>query len=230
MTVSILVFPGTNREHDMALAIAAITGEMPHLIWHQETELPKSDLVVLPGGFSHGDYLRCGAMACHSPIMPALRDHAAKGGKVFGVCNGFQILTESGLLPGALLRNARMKFICRRVHLRLEQNDTPFTTGLAKGHVMRVPVAHGDGNYFADAALLARLEGEGQIAFRYCDAKGTVNDNTAPNGATAAIAGVYNREKTVLGMMPHPENAVSTLHGGQDGLPLFQSIVKGCLA
>lgn len=230
MTVSILVFPGTNREHDMALAIEAVTGRKPVFVWHLETDLPKSDLVILPGGFSHGDYLRCGAMACHSPIMPALRAHAAKGGKIFGVCNGFQILTESGLLPGALLRNAGLKFICKRVHLRTENTDNPFTGEMSEGQVIRVPVAHGDGNYFADAQLLQKLQDNGQIAFRYCTADGTVNDNAAPNGATAAIAGVYNADKTILGMMPHPENAVSDLHGNRDGLPLFQSLVKGCLA
>lgn len=230
MSVSILVFPGTNREHDMAYAVQAVTGQKPHLVWHQETDIPKSDLVILPGGFSHGDYLRCGAMACHSPVMPALRSHAAKGGKVFGVCNGFQILTESGLLPGALLRNAGMKFICKRVYLRTETTATPFTGGMQSGQIIRVPVAHGDGNYFADNALLRTLEDNDQIAFRYCLPDGTVNDNAAPNGATSAIAGVYNADKTVLGMMPHPENAVSDLHGNQQGLPLFQSLIKGCLA
>jgi phosphoribosylformylglycinamidine synthase len=216
MHAALLLFPGINRERDMALAVRQSFGAAPQIIWHKETALPDVDLVIIPGGFSFGDYLRCGAMAAQSPIMRAVKDHAAKGGYVLGVCNGFQILTEAGLLPGALLRNAGLRFLSMDTHLKVERNDTVFTSQFPKNHVFRAPMAHGDGNYTADPHTLDELEGENRVAFRYAD------DNK--NGSARNIAGIYSKNLRVMGLMPHPENLVDPLMGGTDGKPLFDSL------
>ncbi|MXP64059.1 phosphoribosylformylglycinamidine synthase subunit PurQ [Roseomonas sp. M0104] len=225
MNAVILLFPGTNRERDMAIALEKATGRKPAILFHQETALPPgTDLVVLPGGFSHGDYLRCGAMAARSPIMPAVQDFAARGGHILGVCNGFQILAEAGLLPGALLRNASLRFLSMDCHLRVERTDTPFTSRWQQGEVFRAPMAHGDGNYFADDATLERLEKDGRVAFRYVTPGGEVTEAANRNGARNNIAGIVSENRRILGMMPHPEDLVDPLMGGTDGLPLFESI------
>ena len=226
MKASIIVFPGTNREKDMAMALEKASGKAPSLVWHKETDLGKPDLIVLPGGFSYGDYLRCGAMAAHSPIMKEVIKAAERGTRILGVCNGFQMLVETHLLPGALLRNRTLKFICKHVHLRTETADTEFTKKLGKGHVINVPVAHGDGNYFANDEIMAELEGEDRIAFRYCDPQGQTTDEANPNGSVAHIAGILNKRKTILGMMPHPENAVMDWQANTSGAALFESIVE----
>ncbi len=218
MKAGIVVFPGTNRERDMAIALAGSTGRRPVLLWHRETELPELDLVVLPGGFSHGDYLRSGAMAAHAPIMAAIRGFAAAGGHVLGVCNGFQILTEAQLLPGALLRNAGMRFLSHDCTLRVERGDTAFTRHWRPGDLFRAPLAHGDGNYIADAGTLDRLEGEGLVAFRYADG--------SPNGSARGIAGVLSPNLRICGLMPHPEDLVDPLMGGIDGRPLFDGLAE----
>ena len=226
MKSAVLVFPGINRERDMARTLRLISGREPAMVWHAETSLPEgTDLVVLPGGFSYGDYLRCGAIAARAPIMNAVRDYAGRGGLVLGVCNGFQILCEAGLLPGVLMRNAQLKFICRDVHLRVERSDTPFTRGYNAGQVIRVPVAHGEGNYEADGATLERLEGEGRVLYRYCAADGSLSDEANMNGAAHSIAGIINQAGNVLGMMPHPENHVEDIMGCTDGLGLFAGLV-----
>jgi phosphoribosylformylglycinamidine synthase len=222
MKSAIVLFPGSNRENDMAAALEAASGAKPAIVWHGDSELPNVDLIVLPGGFAYGDYLRCGAMAAHSPIMRTVIERAQKGTPVLGVCNGFQVLTESGLLPGALMRNASLKFVCRDVHLKVENSQTLFTSRYEQGQVIRVPVAHGDGNYFADEETLNRLEGEDRVAFRYVDPVGGTNDN--PNGSIRGIAGIYNETKTVLGLMPHPENAIDAALGSTDGKALFDGI------
>ncbi|HEV7458004.1 MAG TPA: phosphoribosylformylglycinamidine synthase subunit PurQ [Roseococcus sp.] len=217
MHAAIITFPGTNRERDMALALRAATGRRPTMLWHRETALPSGlDLVVLPGGFSYGDYLRCGAMAAQSPIMAAVRDFAAKGGHVLGVCNGFQMLTEAGLLPGALLRNASLRFLAMDCVMRVERADTPYTAHFQRGATFRATMAHGDGNYFCDAETLATLEGEGRVVFRY--------EGENRNGSLNAIAGICSANGRVLGLMPHPENCVDPLVGGTEGLPMFTSI------
>jgi phosphoribosylformylglycinamidine synthase len=227
MNAVIIIFPGTNRERDMAIALQKATGRKPGMLFHTETVLPAgTDLVVLPGGFSHGDYLRCGAMAARSPIMEAVHGFAARGGHVLGVCNGFQILAEAGLLPGALLRNASLRFLSMDCNLRVERTDTPFTSQWQAGEVFRAPMAHGDGNYFADDATLARLEGEGRVAFRYVDAAGQPTEAANRNGARNNIAGIVSENRRILGMMPHPEDLVDPLMGGEDGLPLFRSIAE----
>lgn len=225
MNAVILLFPGTNRERDMAIALEKATGRRPTILFHAETALPAgTDLVVLPGGFSHGDYLRCGAMAARSPIMGAVRDFAARGGHILGVCNGFQILAESQLLPGALLRNASLRFLSMDCNLRVETADSPFTNRWRAGDIFRAPMAHGDGNYFADDATLDRLEGEGRVAFRYVDEKGEATEAANRNGACRNIAGILSENRRILGLMPHPEDLVDPLMGGTDGLPLFESI------
>ena len=224
MNAGIVVFPGTNRERDMAIALRLATGRQPAMLWHGEAALPPLDLVVLPGGFSHGDYLRCGAMAAHSPIMPSIRAFAAAGGHVLGVCNGFQILTEAGLLPGALLRNAGLRFLSRDCRLRVERDDTAFTRHYQRGEVFRAPMAHGDGNYTADVDTLDRLEGEGLVAFRYATRTGETAPEANLNGSARSIAGVYSPNLRVLGLMPHPEDLVDPLMGGSDGLPLFAGL------
>lgn len=226
MKSAVLVFPGINRERDMARALKLASGHEPAMVWHAETSLPKgTDLVVVPGGFSYGDYLRCGAIAGRAPVMDAVRDFAAKGGLVLGVCNGFQILCESGLLPGVLMRNAKLKFICKDVHLRVERSDSAFTRGYNAGQVIRVPVAHGEGNYAADDETVKRLEGEGRVLYRYCSPQGELADGHNINGATNSIAGIVNDKGNVLGMMPHPENHVEDIMGCTDGRGLFAGLV-----
>jgi phosphoribosylformylglycinamidine synthase subunit PurQ / glutaminase len=225
MKSAVIVFPGSNREGDAARALALAGAEVAK-VWHAESELPAgTDLVVLPGGFSYGDYLRCGAIAARAPVMEAVRAHAARGGLVLGICNGFQILCESGLLPGILMRNANLKFICHRQTLRVERVDTAFTGRYAAGQVIDVCVAHGEGNYTADAETLRRTEGDGLVAFRYCDAGGRVTADANRNGSMNSIAGVYSERRNVLGMMPHPENLIDDLVGGTDGRGLFESLV-----
>jgi phosphoribosylformylglycinamidine synthase subunit PurQ / glutaminase len=226
MKAAVVVFPGINRERDMARALTLVSGQAPAMVWHADTALPEgTDLVVLPGGFSYGDYLRCGAIAARAPIMAAVRAHAEKDGLVLGVCNGFQILCEAGLLPGALLRNAGLKFICRDVFMRVERSDTPFTRGYNAGQVIRVPTAHGEGNYFASSETLERLEGEGRVLFRYTDADGKIAERANVNGAANAIAGVLSEKHNVLGLMPHPENHVEAVMGSTDGRGLFAGLV-----
>ena len=231
MKSAIVVFPGTNRERDVAIALQRATGQRPAILWHRETELPPGiDLVILPGGFSHGDYLRCGAMAAHSPVMPAIHAFAAAGGHILGICNGFQILTEAQLLPGALLRNAALRFLSRDCHLRVERTGTAFTRQYQTGQVFRAPMAHGDGNYTADEAVLDRLDGEGRVAFRYVTQAGDAAPEANPNGSARSIAGVYSANHRVLGLMPHPEDLVDPLMGGTDGAPLFAGLVEALAA
>ncbi|GAJ27698.1 phosphoribosylformylglycinamidine synthase subunit PurQ [Acidomonas methanolica] len=233
MKAGIVVFPGTNRERDMAQALRLTSGRPPQMLWHRDTSLPALDLVVLPGGFSFGDYLRSGAMAAHSPIMREIKAFAARGGHVLGVCNGFQILTEAQLLPGALLRNAGMRFLAQDCFLKVENEATVFTSGWRKGAVFRSPMAHGDGNYTVSAEGLARLEGEGRVAFRYCAVDGAVSadDRTLnPNGSINAIAGVLSENGRVCGLMPHPENLVDPDLGATDGVPMFRSLVESLVA
>ena len=218
MKSAVLLFPGINREHDMVLALEQTTGVKPHVVWHTDTTLPDVDLVVVPGGFSYGDYLRCGAIAARSPIMADVKVKALKGLKVLGVCNGFQIITEAGLLPGALVRNAGLKFVCREVRLKVENTNTFFTNKMAKGQIVSCPVAHGEGNYICDAETLKELEGEGRVMFRYAE-------GSNPNGALNDIAGIVNAQGNVIGMMPHPENMIEPLHGKQDCLALFESLM-----
>jgi phosphoribosylformylglycinamidine synthase subunit PurQ / glutaminase len=226
MKSAVIIFPGSNRERDLARALKLASGQEPAMIFHAETELPAgTDLVVLPGGFSYGDYLRCGAIAAHAPIMEAVRDHARRGRLVMGICNGFQILCEAGLLPGVLLRNSAIKFLCREVCLRVERSDTPFTRGYNAGQVIRVPVAHGEGNYFANPATIARLENEGRVVFRYTAPDGSRKDECNVNGSTNAIAGVLSEKRNVLGLMPHPENHVESAIGSTDGRGLFAGLV-----
>jgi phosphoribosylformylglycinamidine synthase len=224
MKAAVVTFPGSNRDHDMLVALEKVTGQRPASVWYTETELSPLDLVVLPGGFSYGDYLRSGAIAARAPVMRAVADHAARGGLVLGVCNGFQILCEAGLLPGVLMRNAGLKFICRDVHLRVETTDTPFTRRYASRQVIRTPVAHGDGNYRCDDETLARLKGENRVAFHYVDATGNQTADANPNGSLDAIAGVLSAKRNVLGLMPHPENLIEPLQGGTDGCALFEGL------
>ena len=226
MKAAVITFPGSNREKDMIDALTRTMGRPPELIWHGDSELPKLDLIVVPGGFSYGDYLRAGAMAAHSPIMRAVIAHAGEGVPVLGVCNGFQVLVEAGLLPGALLRNAGLKFVCKDVYLRVENSRTLFTGGYARGQVISIPVAHHDGNYFADDDTLRAIEDEDRIAFRYCDAKGDLAASANPNGSIRNIAGIFNQGKTVLGLMPHPEDRVDPVIGGEDGRPLFDGLLE----
>ena len=224
MHAAVVVFPGSNRESDVARALRR-SGARVSMVWHADQDLPAgTDLAVLPGGFSYGDYLRCGAIAGRAAAMDAVRAHAARGGLVLGICNGFQILCESGLLPGVLMRNVNRRFICHRQTLRVERTDTRFTSAYTQGQVIDVCVAHGEGNYFADPETLARIEGEGRVAFRYCDAAGTITVEANRNGSLNAIAGVYSEGGNVLGMMPHPENFVEGLIGGTDGRGLFDSL------
>ena len=225
MKSAVIVFPGSNREGDVARAIELTSGKKPQLVWHADTSLPAgTDLVVLPGGFSYGDYLRCGAIAARAPIMGAVRAHAERGGLALGICNGFQILCEAGLLPGVLMRNAALKFMCREVYLRVERSDTPFSRRYNAGDVIRVPVAHGEGNFEADKSTIDRLEGEGLVLFRYTAPDGTLDPKWNYNGATNAIAGILSEKRNVLGLMPHPENHVDPLVGPTDGRGFFESI------
>jgi phosphoribosylformylglycinamidine synthase len=224
MKSAVIVFPGSNRERDMIAALTAIAGTPPLVVWHADSDLPAVDLIVLPGGFSYGDYLRSGAIAARAPIMRAIAARAAAGVPVLGICNGFQILCEAGLLPGVLMRNASLRFVCREVRLRVETNNSLFTRGYGAGQVIRAPIAHGDGNYRCDEATLTRLRGEDRIAFRYVDAEGRTTDVANPNGSLDAIAGILSERRNVLGMMPHPENLIEPLQGGSDGRALFEAV------
>jgi phosphoribosylformylglycinamidine synthase len=226
MQAAIVIFPGSNREHDFCLAWRLAAGREPLRVWHREATLPEADLIVLPGGFAYGDYLRCGAMAAHSPIMREVKARAARGTPVLGICNGVQILTEAGLLPGALLPNRSLSFTCKDVHLRVENSQTIFTRGYEAGQTIRVPVAHHDGGYTADADTLDRLEDRGLVGFRYCGASGGISDADNFNGSARAIAGIFNDSRTVLGLMPHPENATDPLLGGTDGRAFFDGLVS----
>ncbi len=230
MRAGIVVFPGINRERDMAIALERASGRAPRMVWHRETDLQGLDLIVIPGGFSYGDYLRCGAMAAQSPVMESIRAHATRGGHVLGVCNGFQILVESQLLPGALLRNASLRFLSMDCHLRVERADTDFTAHYQRGQVIRAPMAHGDGNYFADDATLDRLEGEGLVAFRYVAPDGSVTAAANRNGSARSIAGILSPNRRILGLMPHPEDLVDPLLGGTDGAPLFEGLAASLAA
>ena len=219
MKSAVVVFPGSNRDRDMIAALTKISGQPPAVVWHKDSALPDVDLIVIPGGFSYGDYLRSGAIAARSPIMATVRERAAKGVHVLGVCNGFQVLTEAGLLPGVLMRNASLRFVCRTVRLKVESTNNAFTRGYAAGQVITTPVAHHDGNYFADSATLKAIEDNGQVAFRYAE-------GTNPNGSVNDIAGVFNAQKNVLGLMPHPENLIESAHGGIDGRALFSGLLQ----
>jgi len=226
MQAAVIVFPGSNREQDIMDALERSSGKRPHRVWHGDSELPKTDLIVVPGGFAYGDYLRCGAMAAHSPIMREVKERAGKGVPVLGVCNGFQVLCEAGMLPGVLLPNRTLKFHCFDVNLRVETSQSLFTAGYETGQVIRVPVAHHDGNYYADDATLQRLEDRELIAFRYCREDGMITDDANANGSAHNIAGIFNDSKTVLGLMPHPEDASEDLQGCTDGKALFDGIVE----
>jgi phosphoribosylformylglycinamidine synthase I len=225
MNAAVVLFPGSNREGDVASAIKRISGKTANIVWHADSELPSgTDLVVLPGGFSYGDYLRCGAIAARAPIMNAVRAHAERGGLVLGICNGFQILCEAQLLPGVLQRNAKLRFMCKEVYLRVERSDTPYTRRYNAGDVLKIPVAHGEGNYTADKETIERLEGDGRVLFRYVSPEGKTDAAWNYNGATNAIAGILSEKLNVLGLMPHPENHVDPAIGPTDGRGLFESI------
>lgn len=219
MKAAVLQFPGLNRDRDMIAALTKISGRPPILVWQTETEIPDVDLIVIPGGFSYGDYLRCGAIGARMPVMNAVREKAQKGTPVIGVCNGFQILVEAGLLPGALMRNASLHFVCREVRLEVTNAKTPFTRRYSKGQIIRCPVAHHDGNYFADEKTLKRIEDGDQVVFRYAE-------GTNPNGSINDIAGIVSEAGNILGMMPHPENLIEPAHGGEDGRALFESVLE----
>ena len=228
MKFGVVVFPGSNCDHDAFHVLSSVLGQPTEWVWHQSTQVNHLDAIVLPGGFSYGDYLRTGALASHSPVLGAVKKFAERGGLVLGICNGFQILLEAGLLPGAMLRNRRLKFLCRFVHLRVETTDTPFTTACQAGQVLKMPIAHMDGNYFAGEATLRELERNHQIIFRYATPAGEIVDDAEanPNGALANIAGICNRERNVLGLMPHPDRSSEALMGSTDGLAIFQSLVQ----
>lgn len=218
MKSAVVLLPGLNRDRDMIAALTQISGKPPQTVWQTDTEIPEVDLIVIPGGFSYGDYLRCGAIAARMPVMRAVAEKAQKGVLVMGVCNGFQILVEAGMLPGALMRNASLKFVCREVKLEVANADTAFTRGYTPGQVIRCPVAHHDGNFFADAEVLKRIEDDGQVAFRYAE-------GTNPNGSINDIAGIVSERGNVFGIMPHPENLIEAAHGGSDGRALFESVL-----
>ena len=225
MKTAVIVFPGSNCDRDMQVALRQATGTEPLMVWHRDSDMPKVDMIAVPGGFSYGDYLRSGAIAANSPIMREVAALADKGVPVLGVCNGFQVLTETGLLPGALMRNANLKYVCRDVWLQVEHTNTPFTRGYQSGEVIRVPVAHHDGNYFADDDTLDRLEDENRVAFRYCNKDGTRSDKANPNGSQRHIAGILNPNRNVLGMMPHPERLIDNALGGADGKAMFDGLI-----
>ena len=225
MKFAIVVFPGSNCDHDAYHAAKHVLGQDAEFVWHKETSLKGADVVVLPGGFSHGDYLRTGAIARFSPVMTAVTDVARSGAPVLGICNGFQILCEAGLLPGAMLRNKDLKFHCEHVCIRVEQTDTPFTSRATRGQVLRIPIAHGEGNYYADPAVVGELEASGRVIFRYCDARGEITEDANPNGALHGIAGICSEQRNVVGLMPHPERACEPALGSADGLVLFESVV-----
>ncbi len=224
MKFGVVVFPGSNCDHDTYHVISKVIGQPVDFIWHKEEQIDRFDAIILPGGFSYGDYLRSGAIARFSPVMRSVRQFAEEGGMVMGICNGFQILCEAGLLPGALLRNRDLKFICEHINIRVERVDTPFTTACERGQVLSLPIAHGEGNYFCDPETLDALEREGRVIFRYCDADGSVTDKSNPNGSINNIAGICNAERNVLGLMPHPERAAESLLGSSDGRAIFLSM------
>jgi phosphoribosylformylglycinamidine synthase subunit PurQ / glutaminase len=226
MKACVVVFPGSNCDRDIKVAFEAVSGKPVQMVWHADASVPACDLIVLPGGFAYGDYLRCGAMAAHSPVMRDVVAKAKAGTAVLGICNGFQVLTEAGLLPGVLMRNASLKFVCKDVHLKVEQVDTPFTRRYAHNEIIRIPLAHGDGNYFADQATLDLLEGEGRVVFRCVDKAGNVTAEANPNGAQRNIAGICDARRRVLGMMPHPERLFEPMLGGIDGRRLLESAVE----
>ena len=226
MKFAVIVFPGSNCDQDAYHAATAVLGQQAELIWHKDTDLKGADAVVLPGGFAHGDYLRTGAMARFSPVMGEVRAFADRGGAVIGICNGFQVLLEAGLLPGAMLRNKGLKYRCEFVNVRVEQTDTPFTGGARAGQVLRIPIGHGEGNYYAPPDVLEKLEANRQVVFRYSAPVGTLSDESNPNGSVHAIAGICNERRNVVGMMPHPERACESALGGTDGLVILESIVK----
>ncbi len=226
MKFAVVVFPGSNCDHDAYHAAKHVLGQQAEYVWHKDADLKGADVVVLPGGFSHGDYLRTGAIARFSPVMRAVEAFAARGGPVLGVCNGFQVLLEAGLLPGAMLRNRSLKFQCEQVHVRVEQTDTPFTIACRPGQVLQIPIAHGEGNYFAEPDVLAKLEANRQVVFRYTDAAGAVTDDANPNGSASAIAGICSDGRNVVGLMPHPERACESVLGSADGLVIFESVVQ----
>lgn len=222
----IVVFPGSNCDHDCYHTVKHVLGQEAEFIWHEKTELSGFDCVIIPGGFSYGDYLRTGSIASLSPIMNSVTEYAASGGAVIGICNGFQVLVEAGLLPGALIKNSSLKFVCKWVHLRLENNDTLFTSQMQKGEVLRVPVAHGEGNYFCSPQVLEELKEENRIIFRYVSPEGEGTDESNPNGSIDNIAGISNKEGNVLGMMPHPERCSEAIMGGTDGRAIFESLIS----
>ena len=226
MKAAVIVFPASNCDRDVKVALERTPGVEPVMVWHRETELPAVELIVLPGGFAFGDYLRAGAMAAHSPVMYEVRRRAEKGVPVLGICNGFQILTEAGLLPGAFLQNAGLKFVCTDVHLRVETSQSLFTNKYETGQTLRIPIAHHEGNYYADEDTLKRLEANGQVAFRYCTAEGKVTAEANPNGAARNIAGLFNESKTILGLMPHPERLADPALGGEDGKAIFAALAE----
>jgi phosphoribosylformylglycinamidine synthase len=227
MKFAVVVFPGSNCDHDAHYAASQVLGQEAELIWHKDTSLRGADAVILPGGFAHGDYLRTGAIARFSPIMQEVKKFAAAGGPVLGICNGFQVLLEAGLLPGAMLRNRELHFRCEFVHVRVEQTDTPFTSAAAPAQILRIPIAHGEGNYFAPPDVIERLERNRQVVFRYVDAAGTPSDEANPIGSVNNIAGICNEARNVVGLMPHPERACELAVGSADGLVLLQSAVRG---
>jgi phosphoribosylformylglycinamidine synthase subunit PurQ / glutaminase len=226
MKFGVVVFPGSNCDHDAFYAIGNVLKKPVEFIWHQSEDLANSDAIILPGGFAYGDYLRTGALARFSPVMKAVSKFAKNGGMVLGICNGFQILLEAGLLPGAMMRNSGLRFICRHVHIRVEQTDTPFTNAAKEGQILRIPIAHSDGNYTCDEATLTQLEKNHQVIFRYTTPDGTDDAAGNPNGSMANIAGICNRERTVAGLMPHPERAVESALDSADGLVIFRSMVE----
>jgi len=226
MKAAVIVFPGSNCDRDVAVSLKHAMGREAEMVWHGDAEVPKVDLIVLPGGFSYGDYLRCGAMAAQSPIMKDVVAKANSGVPILGICNGFQLLTETGLLPGAMLRNANLKYICKDVHLRIERNNTAFSRHYTQGDVITIPIAHHDGNYFADENTLSHLQEQNLIAFRYCDSNGQITDTANPNGSAHNIAGIYNDKGTILGLMPHPERLADMQLGGVDGKPMFASLAE----
>jgi phosphoribosylformylglycinamidine synthase I len=226
MKFGVVVFPGSNCDHDAYHAAKDVLGQQAEYLWHKDTELKRSEVIVLPGGFAHGDYLRCGAMARFSPIMRAVQEFASRGGPVLGICNGFQVLLEAGLLPGAMLRNRSLKFQCEQVHVRVEQTDTPFTVMCRRGQVLQIPIAHGEGNYFAEPEVIARLEANRQVIFRYTNRTGEVRDDANPNGSASAIAGLCNESRNVVGLMPHPERACDGALGSADGRIIFESAIE----
>ncbi len=226
MKSAVIVFPGSNCDRDMQVALRHITGREPNMVWHRDSEMPKVEFITIPGGFSFGDYLRAGAIAANSQIMREVSLQAKRGVPILGVCNGFQVLTETGLLPGALMRNSQLKYVCRDVYLKVGKPDTPFTSGYQESQVVKIPIAHHDGNYFADNEVLYRLENENRIAFRYCDAEGIMSETANPNGSQHHIAGILNAKRNVLGMMPHPERAIDIALGSADGRIMLEGMVR----